>query len=86
MENLIKTNNRTLIKIIGLLIIIFIFEITLLLWTLHSIHRLHSSNITQIADNCKDVLLNLSNPYSYINKVTKPFLIELVKNATKNTN
>jgi inner membrane protein involved in colicin E2 resistance len=31
----------------------------------------------------KSFLLNTSEPSSYINKVTKPFLIELVKNATK---
>ncbi len=30
----------------------------------------------------EDYLLNIHNPKSYINSVTKPFLIELVKNAT----
>ena len=44
----------------------------------------NSTNTTYIIDrDCSNILLNLSNPYSYINKVTKPFLIELVKNATK---
>ena len=42
------------------------------------------SNIFLNVSSCDDALLNLSNPFSYINKVTKPFLIELVKNATKN--
>jgi hypothetical protein len=32
-----------------------------------------------------NVSLNLSNPKSYINTHTKPFLIQLVKNATRNT-
>ena len=44
----------------------------------------NSTNTSYIIDyDCGNILLNLSNPYSYINKVTKPFLIELVKNATK---
>ena len=44
----------------------------------------NSTNTSYIIDrDCSNILLNLSNPYSYINKVTKPFLIELVKNATK---
>jgi hypothetical protein len=34
-------------------------------------------------DSCKDILLNLGNPNSYINKVTKPYLIELMRNATR---
>ena len=39
---------------------------------------------TNTFSSCNEVLLNMSNPFSYINKVTKPFLIELVNNATKN--
>jgi hypothetical protein len=37
----------------------------------------------KIDANCHDILLNMTNPFSYINKVTKPFLLELVQNATR---
>jgi hypothetical protein len=33
----------------------------------------------------KDYLLNLSNPNSYINQYTMPFLLELVKSATNDS-
>ena len=36
-------------------------------------------------ESCREVMLDLKNPFSYINKVTNPFLVELVKNATANT-
>lgn len=32
---------------------------------------------------CSDYILNMSNPNSYINKFTKPFLKDLVANATR---
>jgi len=43
------------------------------------------SKFINLDSPCSDVLLDMWNPNSYINKVTKPFLIELVKNATANT-
>ncbi len=65
---------RILILILSLLIfanILIIIELSI-----------KSENILN-ESSCKEVLLNLSNPFSYINKVTKPFLIQLVKNATR---
>jgi hypothetical protein len=41
-------------------------------------------NYILLNDSCKDYLLNIHNPKSYINSITKPFLIELVNNATRN--
>ncbi len=40
-------------------------------------------NYVILNDSCKDYLLNIHDPKSYINSITKPFLIELVKNATR---
>jgi hypothetical protein len=41
-------------------------------------------NYILLNDSCKDYLLDVHNPKSYINSITKPFLIELVQNATRN--
>lgn len=38
-----------------------------------------------IQNFCSEMALNRTDPGSYINQITKPFLIELVKNATINT-
>ena len=76
----IKTKiSATLLTIFGLVLLVILFIIEIISNNLYNIYP----NVTSIIDNsCTNALLNLSNPYSYINKVTKPFLIELVKNAT----
>ena len=59
---------------------------TILLIINMSIKRFEETyeNYILLNDSCKDYLLNVHNPNSYINSITKPFLIELVKNATRN--
>lgn len=71
-------NNKQLtsLVLVNTVFILILFCLDLIIYT--------TNNSTINSVNCKDVLLNLSNPNSYINKVTKPFLIELVKNATMN--
>jgi hypothetical protein len=72
------------IKVICSLIICILIYITALL-TVELIIK--SSSFIKNDTSCKDVLLNLSNPFSYINKVTKPFLIELVNiSCSRNRN
>jgi hypothetical protein len=49
--------------------------------------KILKGNFSQIDDYCQSThyqgyILNISNPASYINKYTKKFLIELVRNAT----
>jgi hypothetical protein len=72
MESMLKT-------IICLLIITNIC----LLFEVFELRNNLTSFLEYNTSSCKDILLNISNPFSYINKVTKPFLIELVNNATK---
>jgi hypothetical protein len=73
-----RTTLWSVFCLVFVIMVLFIVEMT----TRHKYEN--STNTSYIIDrDCSNILLNLSNPYSYINKVTKPFLIELVKNATK---
>jgi hypothetical protein len=82
---------KTICSLIFLLMIYLTFLSTLQLFiktfTINGNNTLYKElllNLTIPESNtsCHDILLNLSNPFSYINKVTKPFLIELVNNAS----
>ena len=33
--------------------------------------------------SCSEILMNNSNPNSYVNRITKPFLIRLIHNASQ---
>ena len=73
-----KINKQFCILLLSLLL----FNIVLVIINITININPEVKNATQFI--CKDFMLNLSNPSSYINRVTKPFLIKLVKNATKN--